>query len=159
MPEFRTLASLLSRVEEAASQLPAQQQAVEAAADSARVNAKRVETALSGARLLRAHLREAVDEALDVLLCDIASEVVGRELQLQPVDLKQIVSTAVERYRFETPLRIRVHPEDAADLADVALDIICDKMLRRGDVILEVRDGAIDLSLGVRLERLLQRNW
>jgi flagellar biosynthesis/type III secretory pathway protein FliH len=157
MPEFRTLASLFARIEEPASEKPAEQQTIEIA-DSAYENAKLVETALSGARLLRAHLRELADEALAALLADIASEVVGRELRLQPVDLRNIISAAVERYRFETPLRVRVHPEDAADLDDIALDVICDQVLRRGDAILELRGGAIDLTLGVRLERLLQRN-
>ena len=157
MPKFRTLASLFAPVEAPASEARAEQRTVETS-DSASENTTLVETVLSGARLLRAHLREAADEAIDVLLADIASEVVGRELRLQPADLRNIVSAAVERYRFESPLRIRVHPEDAPDLDDIALEVICDRMLRRGDVILELREGAIDLSLGVRLERLLQRN-
>jgi len=156
MPEFRTLASLFVRVENPSSEMPAQQQVADDV-DRACEKASAVEIALSDARLLRSHLREAIDEALDALLADIASEVVGRELQLLPAHIEQIVAAAIERYRYETPVRVRVNPEDAADVTDLALELICDEKLKRGDAMLELREGAIDLTLGVRLERLLQR--
>ena len=52
---------------------------------------------------------------------------------------------------------MRVHPDDVACLNDILIEVHGDGKLKRGDAHLELRDGMIDLSLGVRLERLLQR--
>ena len=106
-------------------------------------------------RYFRAHLREALENALATLLADISSEIVARELCVAPADISRIVSAAVERYEFETPLRVHVHPEDAPALGSCELPVHPDDTLRRGDAVLELRGGAIDLTLGVRLERLL----
>ena len=152
MPEFRSLANVLAKiapVEEALVPLPL--------ADSTLALETAADVALSGARLMRAHLRELLDAALQDLLRDIACEIVGRELRLEPVELTQIVEAALEGYRAAIPLRVRVHPDDVACLNDVVIEVHGDSMLRRGDAHLELRDGSIDLSLGVRLERLLQR--
>ncbi len=153
MPEFRTLVAVLSNVE--ASPQAAPEPAVIFDPTAATVP-EAIDIALSDARLMRAHLRETLEESFDDLLRDIASDVVGRELQLQPVEIKQIIVAAIDRYRAEMPLRTRVHPDDVAALRDLAIDVVPDGALKRGDAFLELRDGAVDLSLGIRLERLLE---
>lgn len=109
-------------------------------------------------RIFRARLEDELAIALDALLPDVAADVLGRELRLQAPDLARIVGAAVQRYAHEEPLRIRVHPIDRDSLADVAVAVVCDSDLRRGDVVLELRSGTIDATLGARLETLLQKS-
>jgi len=115
------------------------------------------EVALSAGRLMRAYLREAAQDALDDLVCDIACDVVGRELTIEPAGLQRIVAAAIERYRSDTPLCVRTHPDDVVMLDGVTIDVRADNTLSRGDAVLELREGSIDLRLGVRLEQLLER--
>jgi len=106
-------------------------------------------------RLFQAHLREALDSAIETLCDDIAADVVGRELQLAPADIKEIVKRALDRFAAEGPVCVRVHPDDRDALsADVPSAADC--TLRRGDAILAVRSGEIDISLGVRLDSILR---
>ncbi|MDP9111043.1 MAG: flagellar assembly protein FliH [Candidatus Eremiobacteraeota bacterium] len=109
-------------------------------------------------RIFRARLEDELAIALDALLPDVAADVLGRELRLQAADLARIVGAAVERYAHEEPLRVRVHPSDRDLLADLDVAIVCDKDLRRGDAVLELRSGTIDATLGARLETLLQES-
>jgi flagellar biosynthesis/type III secretory pathway protein FliH len=111
--------------------------------------------AMREVRLFRARLAEALDSAVEQMLCDIASGVLGRELRLAPADIKRIIDRALQRYAAEEPLRVRVHPGDAAKL-QCGVPIIADAQLRRGDAIVELRDGFIDASLGVRLDAVLR---
>jgi flagellar biosynthesis/type III secretory pathway protein FliH len=106
-------------------------------------------------RFFQAHLSEALESAIEVLRNDIATEVVGRELQLAPAEIEDIVRRAVRRFAAEGPLCIRVHPDD---LEKVSCEVPSagDCALRRGDAVLEVRTGTIDASLGVRLESVLR---
>lgn len=111
--------------------------------------------ALVSVRRFHASLREALQTAFESLLLDLASEVLGRELLLEPADLQRIVERTLERYAGLEPLRVRVHPGDAAAL-ELEIPLLCDDTLMRGDAIVELRDGEIDASLGVRLEALLE---
>jgi len=106
-------------------------------------------------RLFRAHLMEALDAAIETLCNDIATEVVGRELRLAPAEIKAILQRALERYAAEGPVCIRVHPDDA-DLLACEIPLVGDCALRRGDAVLELRNGTIDASLGVRLDSVLR---
>ncbi|HEY8315107.1 MAG TPA: FliH/SctL family protein [Candidatus Baltobacteraceae bacterium] len=103
------------------------------------------------------HLREALERAVDVLLRDIAADVLARELRLAPADIGGIVERALLRYRNEEPLRIRVHPDDASAATHASIPIELDRKLRCGDAVIELRDGSVDASLGVRLADVLRR--
>ena len=111
--------------------------------------------ALSEVRRFRASLADALEQARFSVLSDIAVEVVGRELQLQPAALRAIVERATERYFDAQPLAVRVHPDEVAEVA-AAYPAIADATLRRGDVTIELRTGTVDARLGVRLERVLR---
>jgi flagellar biosynthesis/type III secretory pathway protein FliH len=113
--------------------------------------------AVSEVRRFRAALSDALDVSLGELLREIALDVVGRELALEPCNIERIVERARERYRVEEPLRIRVHVSDLARLSASYREIaIADDSLRAGDVMLCVRNGTIEASLAARLERLLR---
>jgi flagellar biosynthesis/type III secretory pathway protein FliH len=107
-------------------------------------------------RLFRARLEEALESTIVTLRCDIAAEIVGRELQLAPASIAQIVRRAVRRCAAEHPVRVRVHPEDMAALSGGGIETVGDHGLRRGDAVLECDGGAIDISLGVRLDAVLR---
>lgn len=114
-----------------------------------------VDEAIADVRRFRAALADALDVALETLLNDIACDVLCRELQLKPVDLQAIVERAKERFLFDDPVSIRIHPEELETIDDGQAKLVADSTLRRGDVVLEVRSGTIDATLGARLESVL----
>lgn len=105
-------------------------------------------------RRFRAGLLDAFDLVCERLLREVASQVLARELHLDSADIASVVSQALER--IESPLAIHVSPSDADALAAFDLHVVADPSLRRGDVVFAVRDGTIDVSLGVRLDRVLR---
>lgn len=113
------------------------------------------EAAVRDLRLFNAHVCESVEAAVEVLLNDIAATVLARELQIAPADIGAIVMQVLHRYAHEQPLRVRVSPSDAPRVTS-GIPVVADETLREGDAILELRDGSVDASLGVRLESVLQ---
>jgi flagellar biosynthesis/type III secretory pathway protein FliH len=107
-------------------------------------------------RRFRASLTEALDRSLADLLRDIAAEVIGRELQLAPSDLAAIVRRALERCVPDEVLAVHVHPAQI-DACRLDVPVVPDSQLRRDDATIALRSGSIDVRLGVRLERLLER--
>lgn len=107
--------------------------------------------ALRDARLFRARLADALDEASARLLRELAADVLARELQLAPCDLASIM----RRVHAAAPIAgVRVAPEDAALIGD--FPVVVDASLRPGDAIVELTGGAIDARLGVRLAQVLE---
>jgi flagellar biosynthesis/type III secretory pathway protein FliH len=107
-------------------------------------------------RLFNARVIEGVEAAVETLLGDIAAEVLGRELQLAPADLQTIVDRALQRYMADEPLRVRAHPTDALAIS-CALPLVADERLRSGDIVLELRCGSVDGTLGVRLAGAIRK--
>lgn len=145
---FQTLAELLARPEPAAAQ--------RASAEPAEHSDENSAVCARAARFFLAAVSEALESSVHRLLEDIAAEVLARELELNPPALQRIVDRALQRYASEKPVSIRLHPEDAARLSCAECPVISDAALRRGDAVLDVRDGAIDVSLGVRLADVLR---
>lgn len=110
---------------------------------------------LRDVRLFHARVIELLESSVERLLCDVACDVLARELEIRPADIERIVDRALHRYASEQPLRIRVHPNEAASL-QCSVPAIADADLARGDAIVELRDGFIDASLGVRLQAVLR---
>jgi hypothetical protein len=113
---------------------------------------------LREARLFRARLADAFDDAAARLLRELATGVLARELRLAPCDLAAIVRRIAER---APALRVRVAAGDAPALADAlpgASDaaVVEDPALARGDAIVELAGGALDARLGVRLAIVLE---
>jgi flagellar assembly protein FliH len=105
--------------------------------------------------LFHARIREALEDAVDRLLLDVASEVLARELQLAPVAIERIVDAALQRYVSEAPVRVRVHPNDVQAL-NCGVPVVGDDSLAHGDAVVELRDGLLDATLGVRLDAVLR---
>jgi len=113
--------------------------------------------ALGEIRRFHAAVRDAVDAAVNTLLCDIAADVLARELELAPANIEAILSRACARYAREEIVRVRVHPDEATQVSYTGVAVIADSDVRRGDVMLEVCSGTIDVSLGARLAHVLER--
>ena len=116
------------------------------------VRANDVAAALRDARLFRARLADAFDDAVARLLRELACEVLARELLLAPCDLAELVRRAGERAPV---VSVRVAAcEAAAQIAGV--HVVADAALQRGDAIVELAGGALDARLGVRLATVLE---
>jgi flagellar assembly protein FliH len=86
----------------------------------------------------------------------LVREVVG-EVEIDAVRLLARCKAAAALVGEATePARLRLHPDDAALLADAALDVAIepDAALARGAVLLETSDGWVEDGPAVRLERL-----
>jgi flagellar biosynthesis/type III secretory pathway protein FliH len=114
------------------------------------------EAALSAVRRFRASLADALDASVAALREEIAIEIVARELQLGGVDIAGIVAHALARYRVIEPVTVFAHPEETAQL-EGRYTVVADATLRRGDVRVRLQYGAIDATLGARLQRVLDR--
>lgn len=112
--------------------------------------------AIQAAARLHASVREAVAQRTDDLLRAIAAEVLARELHLAPADVAAIAQRLAREHELDEPLALHVHPSDARAAAVGTLPVIVDPALRPGDVVLRVREGALDAALGVRLAAVLE---
>ena len=113
------------------------------------------EVALADVRRFRAALADALEASVNDLVADIAADVVARELLLAPADLCNVVARARERFRFDEPVAIHVHPCDMHPALERLGNVVADSALRRGDVVVRIASGSIDASLGVRLDRAI----
>lgn len=111
-----------------------------------------------GAELARLHLAatEALERRAAALLEGLARDVLARELLLAPVDLRALAAAALAAFRDEVPFAFAVSPEDA-ERFDAALPVRTDPSLRSGDLIVEVRDGALESHLSFRLASVVRR--
>ena len=114
-----------------------------------------LEEALSAARRFRAGLADALEAILDSLLREIARQVLARELLLRPADIRGIVDDALAKIDGERVLTLRVHPSDAGAIEALELECVGDTALERGDVVLHLRSGTIDLALATRLDSVV----
>jgi hypothetical protein len=106
-------------------------------------------------RRFRAAVCDAVDVAARTVLCDVAADVLARELELAPANIEAIVARACSRFASEGIVCVRVHPDEAEQLRGAGVDTVADPALRRGDAVLCVRSGTIDVTLGARLAAVL----
>ena len=155
MPDgFVSLASWLRPEPSGACPAPAVEEIAAGTHGDTRDEHDASDDALAAARNFRMALDDALDTTVAALREEIAHEVLARELELSAPDLHAIVARARERYAVDEPLTIRVHPDDIAACAGLAR-VTGDECLRRGDVVLDLRCGTIDATLGARLDRLL----
>jgi hypothetical protein len=107
--------------------------------------------ALREARLFRARLADAFDDARQRLLRELATDVLARELRIASCDLDALA----RRLFAEAPfVRIRVAPADVATISGAP--VVADAELAGGDAIVELAGGAVDARLGVRLATVLE---
>lgn len=158
--EFVALAELLRTPASPAvvPELDASGAAAHAETFAADVSPDVVREAVRDARLFRARLGDAFDDAAARLLRELASEVLARELRLAPCDLVELV----RRVRERAPVvRVRVAACDVARVAGAPLArdgvaVLDDSALAGGDAVVELAGGALDARLGVRLAMVLE---
>ena len=102
---------------------------------------------------LRARAAEAFERKAEEMLEDLAVTVLGRELRTEPADLAAIVAQMRARMVGESPLTIRVAPEDVKFIEG---PVKADDTLGYGDLVFEVEDGELDLRLGTRIAAVLR---
>lgn len=102
---------------------------------------------------LRARAAEAFERKAEEMLGDLAMTVLGRELRTAPADISAIVAQMRARMAGESPLMIRVAPEDAQFIDG---PVKADETLGYGDLVFEVEDGELDLRLGTRIAAVLR---
>ena len=107
--------------------------------------------AVRDARLFRARLADALDDASSRLVRELAAAVIARELRLAPCDVEAVVRDVL---RLAPAVRVRLAPSEAARVADIP--VIADPSLEPGDAIVELAGGTIDARLGVRLATVLE---
>ncbi|MBV9233716.1 MAG: hypothetical protein JO030_06720 [Candidatus Eremiobacteraeota bacterium] len=110
---------------------------------------------LSRVRRFRAGLADALDAAVHSLLREIAHDVLGRELLLAPPDVVAIVRAALDRHAGASVITIHAHGDDMPILRDAGMECAQDAALHRGDVVLRLRSGTIDLRMSARMDALL----
>jgi hypothetical protein len=111
--------------------------------------------ALAECALFRSRLRAAFDRARALLVEDLATDVLARELQLAPAAIDAIAVALFDRYAEELPVLLRVSADDRARVA-LDLPIEIDPSLRTGDAVLVVRDGQLESTLGTRLDAVVR---
>jgi hypothetical protein len=107
--------------------------------------------AVRDARLFRARLADAFEDASTRLLRELAVSVLARELMLAPCDLAALARSVLER---APSVRLRVAPEEAGGAYGIVT--VADPSLAPGDAIFELTGGALDARLGVRLAGVLE---
>ncbi|MDB5073403.1 MAG: hypothetical protein JWM87_4514 [Candidatus Eremiobacteraeota bacterium] len=107
--------------------------------------------ALRDARLFRARLADAFDDAVARLVRELAADVLARELRLAPAEIATLVRRVLERAPV---IRVRVAPADVGFVRGVP--VLADPALAPGDAIVELGRGELDARLGVRLAAVLE---
>lgn len=129
--------------------------------------------ALGGAtqslQAVQASLAAELEESLCALALAVAQRVVQREIEIDPMQLRELVRHAVDVLPVEPSLEIRLHPDDLANL-DGHLDLyaaggrkcdvqwVADATLERGGYVIEtpqrIVDGRLDHTLAQIYHRL-----
>ena len=122
---------------------PASSEGVADAADAA--------AAVREARLFRARLADALDDATARLVRELAAAVLARELRLAPCDIDAVIRDVL---RLAPAVRVRLAPSEATCVAGIP--VVADPSLEPGDAIVELAGGAIDARFGVRLATVLE---
>jgi flagellar biosynthesis/type III secretory pathway protein FliH len=106
--------------------------------------------------LMRLAAMEAYERAVESLLRSLADDVLARELALAPADVDALVRRVLATFPVRDPVALRVSAADAARVqAGLALSV--DPALGRGDLVVVVRDGALESCFAQRFEDALAR--
>lgn len=131
---------------------------------AARAEAARLQTLVATARVDLARLDQEVADRVLGLALEVARRVVGEAFRARPELILPVVQEAVRCLpEFEQPVRVHLHPEDAAlveaQLGDGARaggwQIVADGAIARGGCKLATATGAVDATLASRWDRVL----
>jgi len=137
--------------------------AAESAAAVARLEAVVIALADAAADLRRRQALEltGLEDALARAAVDLASAIIGRELQVAESPGADAMARALALVPAGSTAVARLHPADAARLDDATtgvaagtVTVIADPAIEPGGCILEVGDSRIDAQLGPALDRV-----
>jgi flagellar assembly protein FliH len=136
--------------------------AAESAAAVARLEAAAGALAAAAADLRHRQALEltGLEDALARAAVDLASAIIGRELEVSASPGADALARALALVPAGSSAVARLHPADAAVLAEAPLDgagaltVIPDPAVEPGGCILEVGDSRIDAQLGSALDRV-----
>ena len=111
---------------------------------------------------LRPKLRREAERDLVKLAIAIARRVLHRELTLDPESLEGLIKVALEKLESRELCRVRVHPDQQEVIHSLlerfsnarTVELIPDKTLNPGDVLLETMHGTIDASVDAQLSEI-----
>lgn len=128
------------------------------------------ETAVRMAQLLRTtreHLRHGeqdISRHIIELACDLARQVVRREIATQPAQLLGVVQEALGQLIADgLPATVRMNPDDLAlmkgalleTLGEPAPELVADASITPGGCVLESRTNSVDATLQKRWQRAI----
>jgi flagellar biosynthesis/type III secretory pathway protein FliH len=106
--------------------------------------------------LMRLAAREAFERAVVELLESLARDVLARELTLAPAEIGALVERALGAFAASEPVGISVARVDLQRV-HAAVPVRVDDDLQAGDLVVDVRDGALVSSFAFRLDDALAR--
>jgi flagellar assembly protein FliH len=123
---------------------------------------ERLSRCLSEVSALRPRMRRDAEKDLVRLSIAIARRVLHRELTLDPESIEGLIKVALDRLESRELCTVRVHPDQEATIRILLdrfsnahkIEIISDKSLRLGDVLLETAHGSIDASVDAQLNEI-----
>jgi flagellar assembly protein FliH len=123
---------------------------------------ERLSRCLSELSALRPRMRRDAEKDLVKLSIAIARRVLHRELTLDPESIEGLIKVALDRLESRELCTVRVHPDQEAAIRILLdrfsnahkIEIISDKSLRLGDVLLETAHGSIDASVDAQLSEI-----
>lgn len=133
----------------------------QAAAESQPV-LERLTRCISELSSLRPRMRREAEKDLVKLAIAIARRVLHRELTLDPESIEGLIKVALDRLESRELCTVRTHPDQEASIRALLdrfsnthkIEIIADKSLRLGDVLLETPHGSIDASVDAQLSEI-----
>lgn len=134
----------------------------EQAAAEAQPALERMSRCLSEISALRPSMRREAEKDLVKLAIAIARRVLHRELTLDPESIEGLIKVALDRLESRELCTVRIHPDQEAAMRSLLerfsnahkIEIIADKSLRLGDVLLETEHGSIDASVDAQLSEI-----
>ncbi len=123
---------------------------------------ERLSRCLSELSALRPRMRREAEKDLVKLAIAIARRVLHRELTLDPESIEGLIRVALDRQESRELCTVRVHAEQETVIRTLLdrfanshkIEIIADKSLRLGDVLLETAHGTIDASVDAQLSEI-----
>jgi flagellar assembly protein FliH len=121
---------------------------------------ERLSRGIAELTVCRSRLRKQAEDDLVKLALAIAKRILRRELSIDPDALKGVVAAALERIQARDVCTVHAHPDDAPAIErhihalGVSTQILPDKSLRRGDLLIDTSRGTLDASLDTQLAEI-----
>lgn len=139
---------------------------IRAGEESYRAKLTRLEALAETLRAERAEFFERIEPELVRLAVSIAEKIIGRELELNPDTVLDVIRGAVRRLRDREMLRVSVHPRDVARVREAREDLISavdgvrklevveDRRVDIGGCVIETPNGTLDARIRTQMDEI-----